>query len=285
MCSQNTTRAGYGVRLNEALDCFAIRNRTSLWTVLMEAGAEHPSALGAMLGGVLDESLFLTHSDYAYGGTALLGALHKTGNVVQRKRLEKLILDLPKNARLMRGEPRKPIPSWVEYAQNRLLGMLDGPNIVLRTVQDLRRARQAKNTLPSNVKKGPPSAEFIRVSNEERLARHGISLKEPANNEMLHLCEKLKPFLGRDNNKVDAKEVERNWSVIQCCENALKRNSKHKSKMAEELWGHLVGACENIARQVPWPKTSKRRTKPSLPPFADSAAINFTRCGSISPSS
>ena len=77
--------------LDKALDRFAVRNRTSLmWTVFMEAGAEHPSSLGVLLEDVLNEPLFLTHPDYAFGGAALLGSLHRAGNRAQRERVEKL---------------------------------------------------------------------------------------------------------------------------------------------------------------------------------------------------
>src|SRR5208283_2535544 len=76
--------------LNLALNRFALRNRASLmWNVFMEIGAEYATTLGVMLEGVLNESLFLTHPDYVYGGTALLGGLHKAGDVLLRERMEK----------------------------------------------------------------------------------------------------------------------------------------------------------------------------------------------------
>ena len=79
------------VQLNGVLDRFAARNRTSLmWTVLMEAGAEYPATLGALLGDLLDEPIFLTHLDYAYSATCLLGALHKAGDTAAREHLERL---------------------------------------------------------------------------------------------------------------------------------------------------------------------------------------------------
>jgi hypothetical protein len=251
--------AGDAARLNTALDCFVARNRTSLmWTVFMEAGAEHPLTLGVLLEGVLDESLFLTHLDYSYGSTALLGALHKTGDTARRERLERLILDLPKSARLHKDEPREPTPSWVEHAQNRLLGALEEPNIVLGTVRDLWRERQEAKALAANPRPEGPRVTSHTLSDAEVVEQSGISLKDPANEEMFRLREALKPFLGRDNKKIDLTEVERHWPVIQQCERVLKRHAKSHSKMADELWGHLVGACENIARHATWPKTSER---------------------------
>jgi hypothetical protein len=96
-------------RLMVALDRLAKCNRTSLlWTVFLEAGSEYPLTLGVLLEKLLNESLFLTHPDYSYGGTALLGALHKTEDSVRRRRLEKLILELPKNTRFLRDQPRQP---------------------------------------------------------------------------------------------------------------------------------------------------------------------------------
>jgi hypothetical protein len=194
-------------RLNTALDRFAVRNRTSLlWTVFLEIGAEHPPTLGILLESVLNEPLFLTHLDYAHGGTALFGALHKAGNATQRMRLEKLILNLPKNIQLGKGQRHRPIPSWVEHSQNRLLGALEESKIMRQSVQDLRRARQAVNPVPENLKRKPSSAEYVMVSDEEELARQGISLTDSTSKEMLRLREALKPFQKDDKNKVDLKK-------------------------------------------------------------------------------
>lgn len=74
--------------------------------------------LNSVLEEVLSESLFLTHLDYSYGGTALLGALHMVGDSVRRERrerLERLILNLPKNARFLSDEPCDPMPIWLGH--------------------------------------------------------------------------------------------------------------------------------------------------------------------------
>jgi hypothetical protein len=241
--------AGDADRLNSALDRFSVRNRTALmWTVFMEAGAEYPSTLGILLKEALNEPLFFTHSDYCYAGTALLGALHRAGGVAQRESLEKLIFDLPKNAPLYEEENRQPVPPRLEHAQDRLLGVLEESNIVLGSVRDLWRERQTAKALAAN-----PKPEGPRVLDQELVEQRGVSLEEPENKEVFRLREALKPFLNRDNNKLDAKEIDRHWPVIQRCERALKRHSK-----AEELWGHLVGACESIVRHASWPATSDR---------------------------
>ncbi|MCP5525339.1 MAG: hypothetical protein H7A47_00855 [Verrucomicrobiales bacterium] len=88
--------------------------------------------------------------------------------------------------------------------------------------------------------------------------RRGINLEDPANQEMLRLRQALAPFLGRDNKKVEASEIERQWPVIQQCEAASGPDAGGHPKMAEELWGHLVGACENIAVHVRWPPADER---------------------------
>ena len=247
--------AGDNQRLTEALDQFARRNRTSLmWTVIMEAGAEHPTTLGVLLEEALRESLFLTHPDYAYGGTALLGALHKTGDSTRRERLERLILDLPKNARFFREELRDPMPSWLEHARDRLLGALEETNVVIQAVRELWKARSEADELPANRKPERPRVTSHMLSDEELIEEKGISLKEPANGDLFRLREALKPFIERDGKKIDVTEVERHWRVIGQCERALRRHPK----MAEELWGHLVGACENIVRHANWPADSQR---------------------------
>jgi hypothetical protein len=244
---------------NAALDRFSVRNRTSLmWTVFMEAGAEYPSTLGAMLQEVLNEPVFFIHSDYSYGGTALLGALHRSGGIAQRKRLEKLILDLPKDARLQKDESRQPVPPRLEHAQNRLLGAIEESNIVLGAARDLWHERQTASALAANPKPEGPRGGAVEISDQDVVERRGGSLDEPENEKMFRLREALKPFLNRENNKVNAEVVDRHWPAIQQCERALKQYSERSPEIAEDLWGHLVGACESIARHADWPSEAKR---------------------------
>jgi hypothetical protein len=251
--------AGDAERLHLALDRLAARNRTSLmWGVFMRAGAKYPVTLGGELEPLLSESLFLTHSDYCYAGTLLFAALHKAGDAAQRERLERLILDLPQTGRLLRDEPREPMPSWLEFSQNTLLGALDEANIVLPAVRVLRKERAEQKALPIN-----REPEGIRVtsassSDEELVERRGINLKDPANARLFQLREALKPFMKRDGGKVEVREIEQNWKVVGQCERALRRDHGKNQEMAEELWGHLVGACESIVRHAHWPPACKR---------------------------
>lgn len=91
-----------------------------------------------------------------------------------------------------------------------------------------------------------------------RTTRHNSSLKEPANAELFRLREALKLFIERDDSKIDVIQMERRWRVIGQCERALRRYRRRYPKMAEDLWGHLVGACKNVVRHAEWPATSKR---------------------------
>jgi hypothetical protein len=250
---------GDDARMVAAIEQLAKSNRTSqLWTVFLEAGSEYPLTLGVLLEELLKESLFLTHPDYSFGGTALLGALHKTGDSVRRRRLERLILDLPKKARFLRDAPREPTPAWLVYAQDRLLGALEECNIVLKAVRDLRRARSTTEQLPENRKPAGPTVSFSAVSPEEQLEREGIRLTEPTNAELFGLREKLKALLPRDGNTFDVTEVERRWPLIGQCERALCRYRKESPELAESLWGHLVSVCDHLATQAEWPARSNR---------------------------
>jgi hypothetical protein len=255
----NWAATGDGQRLNAALDQFANRNRTSLmWTVFMEAGADYPQTLGTLLANVLSESLFLSHFDYSYGGTRLLGALHRIGDPARRRRLERVILDLPKNARLFPDEPRDPMPSWLESAQNRALGVLEGSKIILPATRALRKTRSAKNPLPDNRK--PEGCQILShtFSDEETLERRGVNLNDSANAELFRLREALKTLAISDGNKIDVVALERQWRLIGECELALRRYQRKYQEMSTDLWGRLVSLCENIARHANWPPTSKR---------------------------
>lgn len=251
--------AGDSVRLNAALDRFAARNRSSeMWKVFLTAGAKHPQTLGRELEPVLRESLFLTHADFCYGGVLLFAALHKSGDPEQRERLERVILELPQTARFVRDEPREPMPGWLEHAQNKLLGSLDEADIVVPEVRALRTKRQSQQPLPEN--RRPEGFRFTssNISNEEMLERDGVSLKDPVNSKLFRLREVLKPFRDSDGEKLTVKDFTELWPLIGQCERAVRRHRNTHAQMAEELWGHLAGACQSIAIHARWRADDER---------------------------
>jgi hypothetical protein len=251
--------AGNTAQLSAVLERFAARNRGSeMWKVFLKAGAKHPHTLGRELEPVLNESLFLTHLDYNYEGVLLFAALHESGDMVQRERLERLILQLPQTARFLREEPREPLPGWLLHAQNKLLGSLGEPDIVLQEVRALRNERQAQQPLPVNRK--PEGFRFTSstVSNEEMLERNGVSLKDPVNHKLYGLKEALKPFRETDEAKLPGNDFAGHWVLIGKCEYAVRRHRNTHPKMAEELWGHLVGSCQSVAIHAPWPSNDER---------------------------
>lgn len=242
--------------LSVALDHLAARNRTSeMWAVFMRAGAKHPSTLGRELEPVLAESLFLTRCDYSYGGVLLFAALHKAGNSEQRERLEMLLLDLPQTARLLGDEPREPIPGWLEYSQNKLLGALDEAYIVLAAVRTLRKRRAEQKPLPVNQWRGNGRVTSRAISNEEMVEMRGISLKDPVNAELFQLREILKAFLEW---KITKRELGQKWRVIGQCERALHRHRRKHREMVNDLWAHLVGACKSIVHHADWSAADER---------------------------
>jgi hypothetical protein len=251
--------AGDMARLESALNGFARRNRSALmWTLVMEAGAEHPATLGALLTNVLVEPTILVNPDYAYGAALLLGALHTAAESPVRQTLESLVFDLPKNVRLWPGERRNPMPSRVEYAQDRLLSELKESNIVLPKVAKLWRSRNAKQELKPRRRLIGRDFEWDSLSDDERFERQGVSLKDPVNKELFDLQESLKPFLPSDGAKFDTVQATRLWTRIVRCELAVRKYRVRNAEMANSLWGHLVGACRNIAEYARWLKSSAR---------------------------
>jgi hypothetical protein len=172
--------------------------------------------------------------------------------------LERLVLELPQTARLHENEPREPTPSWVVHAQNRLLSVLKEPNVGLTSLRDLWRERQAKEALPANTRPEGPRVMSHTLTAEELVEEKGVSLKDPTNQEMFRLRQALEPVLGRDDRKLAPAEFGKHWQIVEECEHAVKAHRKTQPKMAEELWGHLVGACENIARRASWPASDER---------------------------
>jgi len=246
-------------RLSAALDRFAAHNRTSeMWKVFLTTGAKYPQTLGRELEPILNESFFLTHFDYDYGGVLLFAALHKSGDTAQRERLERILLELPQTARFLSDEPREPMPGWLEHAQNKLLGSIGEPDIVLPEIRALRNERQAQRPLPMN--RAPESLRFTSstISNEEMFERDGVSLKDPVNNKLYGLREALKPFRDSDGEKLTNDDFTGHWSLIGQCERAVRRHRKTHPQMAGELWGHLAGACQSIAIHAKWPAIDER---------------------------
>ena len=251
--------AGDMARLECALDGLAKRNRSALmWALVMEAGAEHPATLGALLTNVLVEPTILANPDYAYGAALLLGALHAAAESPLRQTLESLVFDLPKNIRLRPGERRSPMSSRVEYAQDRLLSELKESNIVIPKVAKLWRSRNAKQELKPRRRSKGNDFEWDSLSNEERFERQGVSLKDPVNKELFDLQESLKPFLPADGAKFDAVQATRLWTRIARCELAVRKHRVRNAEMTNNLWGHLVGACRIMAEYARWPKSSAR---------------------------
>jgi hypothetical protein len=247
-------------KLEPALDRFAATNRNSImWTVFLEVAAEHPLTLGRVFMDVLDEPTFLIHPDYSYGATALLGALHKTGDTAVREKLENLLLNLTQNVQKFENEIAEELSPRITHAQNRLLRVLDESKIVLDAVRTLRAEREKIEPLPENKRPEGPRVFSWSASDPEMLTQRGIDLKDPANQELLRLRDALKPLLKHDDNKVNVEEIELHWHVVEECERILQQDQAKNKKMADELWGHLVGACENVVGFVTtWPKDDHR---------------------------
>jgi hypothetical protein len=250
---------GNAAKLDEVLDSFACHNRSSLmWTILMEVGAEYPMTLGLKLEAALREPLFLLHPDYTFGSVTLLGALHKTGDTAQRENLETIIVELPAKVELRESEVREPIPDRIAYAQNRLLGVLDSDKIVLRSVLELRRSREALESLPANERRDGFRATSRFLSDEEVMERRGIDLKAPANESLYQLRESLKHSFTGDKKNFDLKQVEQKWSLIGETERVVSKQTTGDPELFKELWGYLVAAAERIAVNAHWLKTNVR---------------------------
>lgn len=251
--------AGDTVRLSAALDRFAARNRTSeMWNVFLAVGARHPQTLGRELAPVLHESLFLTHPDYCYGGVQLFSALHRSGDVLQQEQLERVILELPQTARFLRDEQREPMPRWLEHAQNTLLGSLSEPDIVMPEVRALRNERQMAHPLPENRRPEGVRVTSSIISDEEAFEQRGVNLKDKVNSELFRLREALKPLLESSGKKFADKDLDELWPLIGKCERAVRRHRTTHKQMADDLWGHLAGACRSIAVHAWWPANDAR---------------------------
>jgi hypothetical protein len=246
-------------KLDQCLDRIAACNRTSsMWVVIMEAGAEYPDSFGALLVDLLNEPTFLTHPNYSHGATALLGALHRAGGSLEREKLEKLIMDIPARAALFDNESRVPIPERLEQDRNRLVGVLEEANIVLTQVRDLWSTLNDSGRFPSNHRHRGMRVISHDFSNSDRSEEYVANLTDPVDQEIFKLCAELKVEVKTIGSGTDHETVERVWHAIQEAEPIVNREWKQRREMAEDLWGNLVKACRNVAQNIPWAVSNSR---------------------------
>jgi hypothetical protein len=247
-------------QLNAALDRFATLNPPPLmWTILMEAGKEHPATLGLLLVDLLDEPAFLTHYDLFYAAADLLGALHYHGDSAMRARLEKIVLVLPQRAPIDPGETRSPLPEWLEAAQDRALAHLEEANLIVPEVLILWQARSAAGALKTADHRGfdfrTRSHEF---SPRELIERGGVDLKRGPNEEMFKLQQRLEGLIPTDKAPFDGKLFAKSWSLLLSADAAVRQHRKAEPMMAASLWGTLAMLCEQLTFHAKWVKGDSR---------------------------
>ena len=224
----------------------------------MEAGAEHPTTLGVMLQEVLSSPAVLSHPDYSYAAASLLGALHSSDDGHMRQHLEQLILELPGKIKLHNDETRDPVPDRVTHAQNRLLGVLSEANIQLESVKQLWRERAASDALFLNQKRSRAEVKWHTVSDEEAIQQSGVNLKDASNQKTFDLRQSLQRFISGDNGKIEQSALEPQWELMLKAYRMFQRYRKTHPKMANDLWGYVVGACEKFAERANWPRNDVR---------------------------
>jgi hypothetical protein len=95
-------------------------------------------------------------------------------------------------------------------------------------------------------------------SDEDMIEHRGVSLKDKGNSKLFRLREALKPFRESKSEKRSDNDFTGDWPLIGQCERAVRRHRKTHAQMAEELWGHLAGACQSIAIHARWAASDER---------------------------
>lgn len=249
------------LRLNQSLDAFVRRNRTSyVWGVLMEIGAEFPKNLGLLLAPALECQTFLSESDYIFGGLALFKALHREGSVEMRQMLEKSALVLEQRSRDEPKEMNSPHPTWLEQCLNRVLGVMEEPNIVYDPIRSLWKERKEADELVELRKPIRPRAEFRQVTPEEGAKRMGVDLAQPENRALFDLTSKVKALLDKNGVRGPAEALDANWSTLEAGDAALEALAGVPTGQARELWAHVVAVCAAVAMKGAWDKADIRWT-------------------------
>lgn len=230
-------------RLNAALCCLAERSHTSLmWLTFMKVGARHPLTLGVRLENILGISLMLARTDYRSSAAALLAALHRTGDLPCRERLERRILEFKEGLHLNVDDAS--VPLWTKQVQEDLLCLLDEQNIVhcnLRTWRQL----LGQGGL------GPDSdAQLLCSLSEDGVDHLGTFTNTETHDYSARLLENLKLFA---QGRVD----DGDWGLLAHCGRAL-GGSQLSAAERGNLHGHLVWACQCIAEHATWPLRSQR---------------------------
>ncbi|MDP0497379.1 MAG: hypothetical protein Q7Q73_14350, partial [Verrucomicrobiota bacterium JB024] len=237
-----------GEHLKISLDVLCARNRSSeMWQVFMRAGAKYPSTLGKELEPLLLESVFLTHADYCEAGRLLFAALHKVGDAQKRKWMEKLLLNLPQTAHLFHGEPRSPTPSYIVYAQKKLLLALDEGDLVLEEAKSLWFSHIEQRRKRHNEIVDTSSTSVDRQQNHKN-----AQIKDPVDDELILLIEAIKPVRDLRGGNLDSDILAQAWVTVEQSERAVAQYLSSHGERADELWGYLVGACRAIAGNAEW---------------------------------
>jgi hypothetical protein len=245
--------------IDTMLDAFVQENKTAMfWAILFDAGAAHPQAFGQRFLPVVNETTFFTCSDYAYSAIRLFEVLHRDGDETVRRQLEQVVTSLPAVAPLREDETRAPVPTRLEYAQNRLLGALKEENIASPEIRALFLKQNAANALIQNT---PPRGIEVfshQYSEEELAQQRGINLQDRVNQRIRDLGKSLNDAFPDNEAGLNSRKAASKWRIVLEGQRIANRY-QHSHKVAVmELWDHLITACRNILVRATWPASSGR---------------------------
>jgi hypothetical protein len=135
--------------------------------------------------------------------------------------LEKSALVLEQRSRDEPKEMNSPHPTWLEQCLNRVLGVMEEPNIVYDPIRSLWKERKEADELVELRKPIRPRAEFRQVTPEEGAKRMGVDLAQPENRALFDLTSKVKALLDKNGVRGPAEALDANWSTLEAGDAAL----------------------------------------------------------------
>lgn len=233
--------------LESVVNAFAKVNRSSvMWLTVLETASEYPAELGMLFAEAVYEPMILTMPAFRYGGVALFSALHRLGNRELRERLERTLLSLPSTTPLSAGEPREPVPTWILYAQNLLLGGMEEGNIALEETRSLWQMKKDSGDLEQNSR--PVSLTPYVPSLRGSLMPDRPSSVDAVADAVSEVSMLLEALKDRNNYaKVKGDVVCADIALLKRADRLAKKLRDTHPDQAADLWGRMVQVCNRIA--------------------------------------
>ncbi len=217
----------------------------AIWRRLIVVGAQHPRTVGELILPVASALPVLTNLDTRTPIGEYLKAVFTGLADADKARIEQAVMSVPDYLSERSDEA-------AEGIRNRLLGCLDGQQLVTAEAKEVLDALREADAVPANE---PPfgfsGLRHVPYSEEDRLVDEGVPVDAEQNRRILTLSEPARTFAEQDLNAAPTQSaVDAVLPALQQLHGALAHAEETgvHAKQQENAWRHLAAACSCIAK-------------------------------------